>query len=161
MRKTWNEKLNVKKDLPKYEFIGPEHKMAAKLGVGKMLIAAPIEYDEIIQKIPLGKILTSQNLRSILARKHQADFTCPLTAGIFINIVANAARERELRGEVNRTPFWRVVKKDGELNEKYPDGIDGHRFLLEQEGHVIDKRGKRYFLKDYEQSLAEGVDINN
>lgn len=30
----------------------------------------------------------------------------------------------------------KTLKKDGELNEKYPDGIDGQKMLLEMEGHT-------------------------
>jgi len=47
------------------------------------------------------------------------------------------------------------LKKDGELNEKYPEGIDGQRFRLEMEGHTVIQKGKRYFVKDYRDSFFE------
>lgn len=47
------------------------------------------------------------------------------------------------------TPYWRTLKKDGELNEKYPEGIDGQKFRLEMEGHTVIQKGKRYFVKDF------------
>ena len=78
--------------------------------------------------------------------------TCPLTCGIFVSIVAHARVER---GGDDEVPWWRTLKKDGELNEKYPDGIDGHKLRLEMEGHEIAQKGKRYFVKDYEQKLAD------
>ena len=90
-------------------------------------------------------MITSDKIRDHLAKKHGADFTCPLTAGIFINIAAHASVER---GD-EETPYWRTLKKDGELNEKYPDGIDGQKMLLEHEGHTIIAKGKRLFVKDY------------
>ncbi|MDH7579053.1 MAG: MGMT family protein [Bacillota bacterium] len=152
-RKSFNEKIKNTKDLPRIEFIGSDNKMAKRFGCGNMLIAAPIEYDEIMKRIPQGKLITSDEIRAYLAKKHNADFTCQLTAGIFINIVANASKERENSGSNNITPYWRTLKKGGELNEKYPGGIDQHRFLLETEGHEIIKKGKRYFVKEYEKAL--------
>lgn len=153
-KKSFNEKLNTSKDLPKVEFVGFDSKMAKRFG-GNMLIAAPIQYDEIMKTIPEGKLITSDEIRAFLAKNHGADFTCQLTAGIFINIAANASQERENSGSSDITPYWRTLKKGGELNEKYPDGIDQHRFLLEMEGHEIIKKGKRYFVKDYEKSLHQ------
>jgi hypothetical protein len=42
IKKTFNDKLNNSKDLPKVEFIGYDNKMAKRFGVGNMLIAAPL-----------------------------------------------------------------------------------------------------------------------
>lgn len=154
-KKSFNEKLHNSKDLPKVQFVGFDDKMAKRFGSGNMLIAAPIEYDEVMKKIPRSKLITSDEIRAFLAKKHQADFTCQLTAGIFINIAANASQERENLGSSDITPYWRTLKKGGELNEKYPGGIDQHKFLLESEGHEIIKKGKRYFVKDYEKALHQ------
>ncbi|SMP53359.1 MGMT family protein [Anoxynatronum buryatiense] len=129
--------------------------MAKRFGCGNMLIAAPIEYDEVMKRIPEGELITSHEIRDYLAQKHGADFTCQLTAGIFINIVANASQEREDLGSKDITPYWRTLKKDGELNEKYPGGIDQQKMLLEVEGHEVIKKGKRYFVKNYEKALSQ------
>lgn len=153
MKKSFNEKLHNAKDLPQIQFVDCNDKMAKRFGCGNMLIAAPIEYDEVMKKIPCGKLITSDEIRAYLAKKHNADFTCQLTAGIFINIAANASQERENLGGNDITPYWRTLKKGGELNEKYPGGIDQHRFLLESEGHEITKKGTRYYVKDYESRL--------
>lgn len=149
-RKTWNEKLANTKDMPKVEDIGDDSKMLARYGGRNMLIAPPMEYDEIMKRVPEGKLITTDRIRNYLAKKHGADFTCPLTGGIFVNIAANASRERD---GVDETPYWRTVKKDGELCVKYPDGIDGHKLLLEMEGHTIIQRGKRFFVEKYEENL--------
>lgn len=154
-RKSFNEKLNNTNDLPKIQFVEPDDKMAKRFGGGNMLIAAPIEYDEVMKKIPQGKLITSDEIRAYLAKKHNADFTCQLTAGIFINIAANASQERENSGSREITPYWRTLKKGGELNEKYPGGIDQQRFILETEGHEIIKKGKKYYIKDYEKALYQ------
>lgn len=154
-RKTYNEKLNNSGDLPKIQYIGCDNKMASRMGFGNMLIAAPLEYDGLMKRIPEGKLITSDELRAFLAKKHGADFTCQLTAGIFINIADNASKERESSGSKDITPYWRTLKKGGELNEKYPGGIDQQRFMLELEGHEVVQKGKRYFVKDYEKALYD------
>ena len=150
-RKSFNEKLNDSKDMPKIIEI-EDAKSIERYGGNQMLIAPPLEYNEIISKIPEGKILTIKEIREFLAKKHGADFTCPMTAGIFISLAARASCERE----DNRIPFWRCLKSDGELNPKYPGGVDYQKEMLEAEGHTFTKRGRkniRYFVEDYEKSL--------
>ncbi|TWH83638.1 MGMT family protein [Sedimentibacter saalensis] len=147
-KKSFNEKLHDSKDMPTVIEITDPKTISMYRGT-KMLIAPPIAYDEIMRRVPYGKLITADYVRNYLARKHNADFTCPLTAGIFMNIAARASVERK----IDETPYWRTLKKDGELNEKYPDGIDNQRMLLEMEGHTIIQKGKRYFVKDYEKNL--------
>ena len=150
---TYTEKLKNSGDLPKIKFVGNDPKMAKRFGSGNMVIAPAIDYDEIMKQIPEGKVITSTQIRDMISKKYNADFTCQLTAGIFINIVAGAANENELSGENDITPYWRTLKKDGELNEKYPGGIDSQRLLLVLEGHEIIQKGKRFFVKNYEEKL--------
>jgi len=149
-KKSFNDLLNDSKDMPKISEI-TDLKGISRYGGTRLLISPPIAYDEIMKKVPMGKVITSDYIRSFLAKKHGADCTCPLTAGIFINIAAKASVERG----VNLTPYWRTLKKDGELNEKYPEGIDEQKFHLEMEGHTIIKKGKRYFVKDYKDKFFE------
>ena len=144
-----NKKLHDSKDMPKVEVLA-DPKAIARFGGSKMLIAPPIEYDALMKNIPQGKLITTDRIRAHLAKRHGADFTCQLTGGIFVNVVAHASVERN--GE-DETPWWRTLKKDGELNEKYPEGIDGQKLHLEMEGHEVIQKGKRYFVKDYEQNL--------
>jgi len=147
---TFNQKLHDNKDLPKIAII-TDPKGIKRNGGTKMYIAPPVDYDEIMKKVPEGKVITSDYIRSYLAKKHGADNTCQLTAGIFINIAAKASVERGY----DETPYWRTLKKDGELNEKYPEGIDGQKFRLETEGHTIIQKGSRYFVKDYKDKLFD------
>jgi len=149
-KKTSNEKLNDSKDFPK--IIEVKDPKAIKIyGGDRMLIAPPLAYDEIMKKVPFGKVIISSNIREYLAEKHGADYTCPLTAGIFINIVAKASFERDS----DKTPYWRTLKKDGELNEKYPEGIEGQKMHLEMEGHDIVRKGKRYFVAGYTEKMFD------
>ena len=156
-RKSWREKLHDSKDLPKVVEI-PE-KMKARVGEGTMVVPAPIEVDEIMRKVPKGKLITVAEIRSFLAKKHGATIGCPLTTGIFINIAANAAEESREAGETEMTPYWRTLKAKGELNPKFPGGVERHEQLLEAEGHTVIKRGKKYFVADYEAHLVSEDEI--
>jgi len=53
------------------------------------------------------------------------------------------------------TPYWRTLKSKGELNEKYPGGVEGQTTRLETEGHTIDRRRKTPRVADYEKALVE------
>ena len=137
-KKTYNEKLNDSKNMPAVEIVS-DPKAIAKFGGELMLIAPPLAYDEIMKRVPVGKVITSDRIRSYLAKKHDADYTCQLTAGIFINIAAHASVER---AGVDFTPYHRTLKKDGELNEKYPESCDGQKAMLEAEGHIVIQKRK-------------------
>lgn len=67
----------------------------------------------------------------------RADVTCPLTSGIFVRIVAEAAEEDRRNGKKRITPYWRVVKDDGSLKDKFPGGAKAQAKLLRAEGHAI------------------------
>ncbi len=152
-RKSFNEKLNDSKDMPKIVILDDE-KAIDRYGGERMLIAPPLEYHEIMSKIPEGKLITAKEIREFLANKYDADFTCPLTAGIFISLAAQASNERE----DNKIPYWRTLKTDGELNPKYPLGIEYQKDMLERENHTFYTRGRkniRYFVEDYEDKLYD------
>lgn len=48
-----------------------------------------------------------------------------------------------------------VARVGGPLNEKFPEGTDGQKALLEMEGHKVLKKGNKYYLKDYGKYLWE------
>ena len=148
--KKWREKLN-KKDLPKIVEI-PE-KLAKKWGNGTMVVPSPLEVKEIMDSVPYGKLITVDLIRKKLAEKHDTIIACPLTTGIFIGIVAKAAEEAKKEGDEDTTPYWRTLKTNGMLNEKYPGGIERHKKLLEEEGHKIIKKGKKFAVANYEKFL--------
>ena len=145
-RKTWSEKLDDAKDLPRIFRIDPEK--AQRWGSGTCVIPAPREVDALMRRVPEGKLITISELRTALAKKHQTDIACPITTGIFAWIAANAAAEKG-----DATPYWRTLKTGGELNPKYPGGIAAVRARLEAEGHRVIAKGKRWFVADYERAL--------
>lgn len=152
-RKSWREKLADSKDLPRVVEI--TDKMSQRWGTGTVVIPAPVEVDEIMRKVPEGKITTINRIRETLARKHSATIGCPITAGIFAWVAAHAAEEAAAEGEQNITPYWRTLKSGGELNEKYPGGVEAQAAHLREEGHTIEPgRGKKPpRVKDFEKVL--------
>jgi len=152
-RKSWQEKLADSKDLPKIKKI--DERMSKRWGEGTFVIPAPIEVDEIMRKVPKGKLITINEIRQILAKKHGATIACPMTTGIFAWIAAHAAEEAAAEGKKNTTPYWRTLKTGGVINEKYPGGIENQKELLEKEGHKIIQKGKKSVVADLEESLIE------
>jgi hypothetical protein len=150
---TWVEKLNDSKGLPKVEKI--TDKMSLRWGRGTVVIPAPLEVDEIMQKVPVGNLITINEIRSALARKHKATIGCPMTTGIFAWVAAHAAEEREQSGEKNVTPYWRTLKSGGVLNEKYPGGAEAQKLRLTREGHTVIRKGKKYVVLNYEKALIQ------
>jgi alkylated DNA nucleotide flippase Atl1 len=152
-RKSWSEKLHDSKGLPKVEKI--TDKMSKKWGSGTVVIPAPMEVNEIMRKVPEGKLITINDIRATLAKKHGATIGCPITTGIFAWVAANAAEEEREKGEKDITPYWRTLKTGGVINEKYPGGVEAQKKLLEKEGHKVVQKGKKCVVVDYEKSLAK------
>ena len=151
-RKTWREKLADSKGLPK---VGPvSASMSKRWGGGTMVIPAPVEVDALMKQVSRGRLITVNELREALAKKHGADFTCPMTTGIFAWIAAHAAEEAAADGIKRITPYWRTLKTGGELNPKYPGGVQSLKKLLRAEGHRIVEKGSRSFVVGFDQRLA-------
>lgn len=150
-RKSWREKLADDKGLPKVAPVCGD--MTKRWGTGMMVIPAPREVDALMQKVPRGKLTTINELRAALARKHKADFGCPITTGIFAWIAAHAAEEAAAAGRKRITPYWRTLKTGGELNARYPGGIPRLRRRLQAEGHRVVQKGKRWLVQDYDNVL--------
>ena len=151
-KKDFNARMHDSKDMPKIVILDED--ASKKWGGRTMVIAPPIDYDAFIKCVPSGKLITTDILRKAMAKKYNVDITCPLTCGIFVNIVAWASFQRN----DNITPYWRVLKSNGELNVKYPEAIELQRRLLEEEGHTIITKGTKnikYYVKDFEKSLME------
>lgn len=152
-RKDFNAMLNDSKDMPKFQTI-TDIKSIQKYGGDKMYFAPPIEYDKVMKLVPYGKVTTVGSIREYFAKLSGADFTEPITAGIFTSIVAWASYQRS----ENETPYWRTLKANGELNSKYPGGVEEQRKKLESEGHTIIQKGRsnnKYYVQNYENALFE------
>lgn len=152
-KKDFNAMLHDNKDMPKFQVI-TDQKSIEKYGGNNMYFAPPIDYDKVMKKIPYGKVITIGKIREFSAKENDADFTEPITAGIFVSIAAWASYQRT----EDKTPYWRTLKANGELNSKYPGGIEVQKEKLEAEGHTIIKKGRKnikYYVKDYEDVLFD------
>jgi len=150
-KKDFNVMLHKDTSMPKIQIVTDEATIK-KYGGEKMYFAPPISYDEVMKTIPEGFLTTVGEIRSFLAKKGDADFTDPITAGIFVSIAAWGSEQRD----TDKTPYWRTLKAAGELNPKYPGGTEKQITLLEKEGHKVIKRGRtniRYYVKNYEVKL--------
>jgi len=151
-KKSFREKLADDKDLPRVQPITGG--MKQRWGEGTIVLPAPHEVNELMKRVPKGKLTTINELREALARRHGATIACPIVTGILARIAAGAAGEDEAEGKKRVTPYWRTLKTGGELNPKYPGGVEGQKQRLEAEGHVILAKGKRFVVQDYEKSLT-------
>lgn len=152
-KKDFNAMLHDSKDMPKFQTITDERSIE-KYGGSRMYFAPPIDYDTIMRQVPRGKVITVGRIREYFAKKSGADFTEPITAGIFVSIAAWASHQRS----EDETPYWRTLKANGELNEKYPGGAEAQKEKLEAEGHTVIQKGRKnikYYVKDYENALFE------
>jgi hypothetical protein len=89
-----------------------------------MLISTPWEISGRIRRLRPGTALTVAEFRERLAKSADADFTCPLSTGIFLRIVAESALEELRQGAdpSDVTPFWRVIEPDCALATKLTCG---------------------------------------
>ena len=119
--KSWKEKLNIDRSF----VVKRLDKNFSDMKVGEnMLIATPKIIDEYIKQIPKGININIKTLRNDLALTYNADTTCPVTTGVFLRIVSEAAYEDLLNGEKNITPFWRVVDHESKTASKLACGIN-------------------------------------
>ena len=155
-RKTWRQKLE--EEHPAHgKIVDVPPKMQKRFGAGKMLIPKPLDIDTLIHKVPKGKLTTVTQIREKLAKDAHAHCSCPMTTGIFLRIVAEAAEEDSRNGKKEITPYWRVIKADGSLNEKFPGGVQAQATRLNGEGHIIEPNKNRKLprVKNFEKSLEE------
>lgn len=81
-KRDFNAMLHKVTDMPKIQII-TDKKTIQKYGGEKMYFAPPLTYDTLMKQIPFGKLITTKELRAYLAKQNGADFTDPMTAGIF------------------------------------------------------------------------------
>ena len=152
-RKDFNAMLRRDNGMPKIQIV-TDQATIQKYGGERMYFAPPIAYDALMRAVPRGKVITLGEIRAHLARQNGADFTDPFTAGIFVSIAAWASAQRA----GDETPYWRTLKAGGELNPKYPGGVQAQRERLEAEGHTVLRKGRkhlRYYVKDYQEVLFD------
>jgi alkylated DNA nucleotide flippase Atl1 len=161
MRKTWQEKLKDKPSFPKvlrlekrFPCYKAVHKMGTEVG-DEIVLVNSSEVVAIMKQVPKGKLITIVEICKKIAGQHDVKACCSLTTGIFIMTAANAVEEASKEGKSLDIPYWRTLKTDGFLNEKYPGGQEAHKKLLEEEDFRVIARGKKYQVVDYEKYLMK------
>ncbi|MEY2904741.1 MAG: hypothetical protein RJA52_757 [Bacteroidota bacterium] len=136
-KKSWKDKLNDEKR----EQLKPLEKDFWGYHIGDiMLIATPKIIENYVQQIPSGKITTPEVMRKDLAIEFNATFTCPMTSGIFLRIVAEAAYEEFLQnGDATKiTPFWRIIEPESKLASKLTFGENFIKEMRSKEREILD-----------------------
>jgi len=151
-RTSWRSKLEKVQEA---KLVDVPARMQRQCGSGKMLIPRPLDVDTLIRTVPRGKLVTVNQIRTRLAAEHHADVTCPMTTGIFIRIASEAAEEDRKAGKSRVTPYWRVLREGGRLNEKFPGGIAAQAVKLKLEGNRVEsRRTTAALVRDFERRLV-------
>ncbi len=125
--KTWTEKLQQEKQPIKKHI----DKSFAGMPAGcLMYISTPQEINDFVNNIEFGKVVTPPEMREALAQTHEAEYTCPVTTGIFLRIVAEAAFEALNNNQKidQVTPFWRAIEAGSPLAKKL---TCGNQFIVD------------------------------
>ena len=117
---------------------------------GKMLKPSPNTVASIIKKIPEGRVATIDTMCKKLAKKFKTEIACPATTEKSLCLAATESVTKN-----TRLPYWRVLKKNGELIRKLPNGVEGHAANLMKEGHKIISTSTSKGLKDFESVLHQ------
>lgn len=151
--KSWKLKME-KPSEPEIVELPPN--MPAGWGQGTMVIVTPKIIDTLVNSVPRGKLITIGAMRKKFAHDYDTATTCPLTTGIFLRIVAEAAEENRKEGKTNVTPYWRVVRDTGEMIDKFPGGIEAQAEKLKEEDFEIlitGRKGNKLVVADLEEHL--------
>lgn len=101
-----------------------------------MLISSPGDIAAYVAKIPRGETRTILRLRNEMARKAGAQSMCPVTAAIYLRVVAEVSLRDLSEGKPmdQVVPFWRVVTPGTKLAEKLSCGPEqlAHLMALDQ-----------------------------
>ncbi len=124
----WTEKLHMKKD---HQVKRITQRFADIPENSNMLIATPAIFDAYIRQIPKGQFRSIKEMRRDVAQCYEAHDTCPVTTGIFVRIVAEAAVEQFLAGVDTEaiTPFWRILDAKASIVQKLSFDVS---FITEQ-----------------------------
>lgn len=132
-KKTWSQKMRAGMEYK----VKTNEKDFADIPAGhSFLIATPAIVNDYVRNIPEGTHVTLKQMREDLAAEYHAEYTCPVTAGIFLRIVAENAWEELMKGKsVSQiTPFWRMIDLKSTSAGKLACGTDFIREMREKEG---------------------------
>jgi hypothetical protein len=115
-------------------------------GAGKMLLPGPATVAALIEKVPARKLITTNLLCQKLTQQFKVRGTCPVTTQKALQAVAYDPS--------NEVAYWRVIKANGGLITRFPDGVEGQAERLRKEGFTLDRKGKVPKVKNFRESLV-------
>jgi len=115
-------------------------------GVGKMLLPGRATVAALIEKTPAGRLITTNLLCQKLARQFNVRGTCPVTTQKALQAIAHDPSAN--------VAYWRVVKADGGLMNRFPGGAEGQAERLRKEGFTLDRKGKTPKVTNFRESLV-------
>ncbi len=126
---------------------------------GEMVVSSPAEVDEFVRRLRAGEVATLDDLRAAIAARHAVAVACPVSTAIFLNMCARAAEERRAMGVTaeSLTPWWRVLKKGGFLNMKFPGGTDLQAELLAAEGIRVSPLRRQPAVFDFAERMPRAL----
>lgn len=85
-----------------------------------MYIGSPGAIANYIARIPRGEFRAIERMRNELARRNDAQATCPVTTAIYLKVVAEVALADLNAGKPfdSVVPFWRVVEPGGKIAKR-------------------------------------------
>jgi len=98
------------------------------------------------KKVRKGRLVTLEHVREKLAKDFCVQTACPASTTKALQLISKEPRP---------VCYWRVIKKNGELMSKYPNGVDGHASLLKKEGFKIDNSKKKSVVVGFESKLSK------
>ena len=90
MAKSWREKFFFRIKKKAFEIKTIQKNFWGHVAGSKMLIPTPLIIQEYINHIESGNISDVETMRNDLAIEYGADFTCPMTTGIFSGVYQNS-----------------------------------------------------------------------
>ena len=106
-----------------------------------------------MRKVPRGKVATINTLRESLAGDTKPTIGCRLRSAFRPDCRRGRGRRAAEGKEI--TPYWRILKSGGEMNAKYPGGLEGQKRRLEAEGHRVGTKGEKFFVENFERALVD------
>jgi hypothetical protein len=155
-KKSAREKLETVHESHGVPFFIPPA-MQKSMGQGTMIVPRPLDVEAMMQRPGKGRLITLGQIRGTLAKQSRVDQCCPLTTGIFARLAAEAAEEDAAAGKKRITPWWRTIRDNGELNDKFPGGAAAQAARLREEGFSVarNRTGSKLRVVEFEPRLVQ------
>ncbi|HEY1780826.1 MAG TPA: MGMT family protein [Roseiarcus sp.] len=124
----------------------PKDRLSFFGGAGKMLLPGPATVAALIEKMPEGKLITTSLICQKLTQQFNVQGTCPVTTQKALQAIAHDPS--------NEVAYWRVVKANGALVNRFPGGVEDQAKRLRKEGFTLDRKGKTPKVVNFQQSLV-------